>query len=1066
MQYIIGLIIIYVIVLFIIEYIGTILLILAVIISALVVLMYRSEISQFLKGFLEKQHRDELLNAIQTNSYQDKLLLINKIDHNFIYEDILVKYCQNEIKAKQEAIFAVIQKLPTSIFTKENISNLYITATSYNNSEALNLFCEASLFDNEAMTSFILTELMCYSEEKEEQLLEKIELFRSYGFNLDQSIEGKTLAHYAFLNQSVSLIEYLFNAKVDFHQLDSVGLLPVHYLSEIEDINSFKSLINLCVNLQISFSIHHEHHDDIDLFSRILISKSNAQGKKQRFKILIDNGLDIQKQFNNDSTYLHVASRNGVEKEIIVFLLENGLSVNQQSNEGNTPIHQAKNAEVAMTLIEYGADPFSMNHQGEKAIVYLAAYSAILNYYVGASLFDKGIDKINFKTSDNIVMFSLIDAEYTQIGLKCLYELQDSKDNYLYDNFQTLKKVIQNDFKIKQFDLGEVGGKIEIYFYNNTLEAKLIRQLKISDQHPKLYFIDQKSESALMYFYPISGIPIADWRNSQNLIEDILNIPVQIELYDEMHDHFDRDFYNGKLIIISESVISSIPKSIGSNARYLKSTVENFCKKDFYVNVPENEISLWNENIRQIRSILKRRIIIDRYDETKAILILKDSIEEILPRLLDLKDTYNHYPKLEHVQHKQHNNSYYYSIIPEIDIYEWKSKIRKNNLKILFDQPLNSYTVDYYDKNSSNYDMSMLSKPHIVICELSEIPGKETLQSMDCLSVQCKDKVFWGYGYGDTRHYSTISDISHLMVIGATGSGKSNFMNGIILSLIHNIENVKKLYLIDLKSGIEFNKYREMNTEKIEVFSKGTKPSHLLHALLEVEKQMYLREEYLSSLKNVVKLEVEPYFVIIDEFAQIDLMYTENHQESEAKDEIFNLLLRIGTRSRSANIKLFIQSQDPRSVPNDLKKHLMSRILLKTSDEHDRELAMQQPEKLEELGVMHTRFDKGRLVFEDYNSGNTKISELQYPYVDPSKEYHLNFLDVAQPNYSELDNHLKSFETEVIKNYPHLTKFRSEKNQQNITNVQNKQNDEEIETRSLHQNNVDLLKELEESFGE
>jgi hypothetical protein len=257
-----------------------------------------------------------------------------------------------------------------------------------------------------------------------------------------------------------------------------------------------------------------------------------------------------------------------------------------------------------------------------------------------------------------------------------------------------------------------------------------------------------------------------------------------------------------------------------------------------------------------------------------------------------------------------------------------------------------------------------------------------------------------------------------MMIIGASGSGKSNFINGVLLSLLHSADKIKKMYLIDLKGGIEFNRYKDLNSSKIDVFGKGTKPSKLLAALQEVEAEMYLREEYMAN-NRITKLDKDPIFLIIDEYAQINLMHARG-DEMRAKDEILDTLVRIGTRARSANIKLIAQTQDPRAIPDELKVHLMSRALLKTGKEMDKEFTLQNPEMMDEQGIKHTKFDKGRFVFEDYNDGDTQFNELQFPFIDPNLDLHLNYTELSQVILVEDDSIYNEYKDYVREEFDYL----------------------------------------------
>jgi DNA segregation ATPase FtsK/SpoIIIE-like protein len=178
---------------------------------------------------------------------------------------------------------------------------------------------------------------------------------------------------------------------------------------------------------------------------------------------------------------------------------------------------------------------------------------------------------------------------------------------------------------------------------------------------------------------------------------------------------------------------------------------------------------------------------------------------------------------------------------------------------------------------------------------------------------------------------------------------------------------------------------------------------------------MCLREKYMAE-HELVQYPKDPIFIIIDEYAQIELMPGKG-AEMLAQDDILALLVRIGTRSRSANIKLIVQTQNPRAVQEDLKSNLMSRALLKTSKANDMPLTLKNEDLAYEMGFNHVDFDQGRYIFEDYNDGDDKMTELQFPYIDASKKYHEKYKGTAT---TEVDDKFDKYKQEVVDDYPYL----------------------------------------------
>ena len=278
------------------------------------------------------------------------------------------------------------------------------------------------------------------------------------------------------------------------------------------------------------------------------------------------------------------------------------------------------------------------------------------------------------------------------------------------------------------------------------------------------------------------------------------------------------------------------------------------------------------------------------------------------------------------------------------------------------------YSLKFYDENFSK-------KQYIILNEYESIPTKEELNDKKLSDSMLSDnKIFMGYGKGKNLYYIDLNLMTHLAVVGSTGSGKSNLMNGIITSLLFNLNLIDALYLIDLK-GTEFMKYQDIDSSKINLFTKKSTPKVILEALLELEAEIHLRTAYCQNERQV-KLKTNPIFLIIDEFKQIDNIYCETSQDHKDKDEIYKSLNRIGSLSRSSNIKMIIQTQGAKDIPEDIRKHCMSRILMKTSLENDSSIHLQNVDKMQELGINHLTFDKGRYILEDDNDGDTKTYTL------------------------------------------------------------------------------------------
>ena len=175
-----------------------------------------------------------------------------------------------------------------------------------------------------------------------------------------------------------------------------------------------------------------------------------------------------------------------------------------------------------------------------------------------------------------------------------------------------------------------------------------------------------------------------------------------------------------------------------------------------------------------------------------------------------------------------------------------------------------------------------------------------------------------------------IADMTHLLIAGATGAGKSVCINTLIISILYKATpDEVKLILIDPKK-VELSVYNGIPHLLIPVVSDVQKAAGALNwAIREMERRYDLLEKYgVRNIKGYNKIEgIEklPYIVIIiDELA--DLMMTTGK-------EVENAIVRLTQLARAAGMHLVIATQRPDSniVTGLIKANVPSRIAFKVA---------------------------------------------------------------------------------------------------------------------------------------
>ncbi|RKN53582.1 FtsK/SpoIIIE domain-containing protein [Bacillus sp. S66] len=188
---------------------------------------------------------------------------------------------------------------------------------------------------------------------------------------------------------------------------------------------------------------------------------------------------------------------------------------------------------------------------------------------------------------------------------------------------------------------------------------------------------------------------------------------------------------------------------------------------------------------------------------------------------------------------------------------------------------------------------------------------------------QCKG---WEVPIGYTRDGLVKHDfdqLSHMISAGMTDMGKSNVLKLIITSLVCNQSENIKLFLIDLKGGLSFNRYRFLN--QVESIAKN--PEEALKTLKELQDKLNARNEYLLEKGyEDIKEAGDPvrYFVIVDEAADIA-----PYQECQ------DIIVDIGRRGRAAGFRLIYATQYPTNsaMPSQLRQNIGARVCFRLQTE-------------------------------------------------------------------------------------------------------------------------------------
>ena len=304
--------------------------------------------------------------------------------------------------------------------------------------------------------------------------------------------------------------------------------------------------------------------------------------------------------------------------------------------------------------------------------------------------------------------------------------------------------------------------------------------------------------------------------------------------------------------------------------------------------------------------------------------------------------------------------------------------------------------------------------------ENSVVPLRELLESAEFRNHPSRVAFAVGKDIGGNIMVSDIAKMPHLLIAGATGSGKSVCINTLIMSILYKARpDEVKLIMIDPKV-VELSAYNGIPHLLIPVVTDPKKASGALNwAVVEMmdryqkfaELNVRNIEGYNSKIDSIAKIEGGEYrekmpqiVIIVDELA--DLMMV-------APGEVEDAICRLAQLARAAGIHLIIATQRPsvNVITGLIKANMPSRIAFAVSSGVDSRtiLDMNGAEKL--LG-------KGDMLFYPY--GYPKPVRVQGAFVsDEEVGAVAEFLkqNNSSVNYSA-EEHISTIQTQAAESQP------------------------------------------------
>lgn len=237
----------------------------------------------------------------------------------------------------------------------------------------------------------------------------------------------------------------------------------------------------------------------------------------------------------------------------------------------------------------------------------------------------------------------------------------------------------------------------------------------------------------------------------------------------------------------------------------------------------------------------------------------------------------------------------------------------------------------------------------------------------------------WEVPVGVTRamnefKYHDFEKIPHLVLGGATRYGKSNFINSMINSLLQSNPEYLKLFLIDLKGGVELCDYENIK----QTASIAYEPEEALHTLQRAYDKMREIQRQLKRLgkKNVQQAGIkERYFVVIDEVGELNATEAVTRSEKLLKQECQTIMSQIARLGAGLGFRLVVATQYPVGdvIPRQVKQNADAKLCFRVQS------AVASRVVLDAEGAEQLPMTKGRAIYQTAD----KREILQTPLITP-----------------------------------------------------------------------------------
>lgn len=229
----------------------------------------------------------------------------------------------------------------------------------------------------------------------------------------------------------------------------------------------------------------------------------------------------------------------------------------------------------------------------------------------------------------------------------------------------------------------------------------------------------------------------------------------------------------------------------------------------------------------------------------------------------------------------------------------------------------------FQDHIHKNVTLTYDPYTHLVHVNILELPEKIT------------------YRPNENEKLINFNKTTNVIVGGTTGYGKTNLINVLITDLVLTDPKHTKLYLIDLKEGVEFEKFRKLE-QTCQLSTNVETTYHLLQKAMQQLKSIQnkaIKEEWTNINNTRYK---DRYYVIIDEAGDLSPESYMDKKEKYMRKECLVMLTHLARIGRAFGFRMVFSSQYTTAdvLPRQIKQNADAKICFKIQNEYASEVVL------------------------------------------------------------------------------------------------------------------------------